>query len=113
MFKIAEAPLTYTWPVTVSIPANGGKYTKATLTAEFQALDQDRIDAIIGGEAEIDADLLTECLVGWKGVQDADGAELPVSDEGRVRLLKIPYVRSALVRAFFESISGGAARRKN
>ena len=113
MFKIAEGPLNYTWPVTVAIPQNGGTFTKAGFSAEFKALPQHRINAIVGGEAEIDADLLTECLVGWKNVQSADGSEMAFSDENLAKLLDIAYVRVALVRAFFDSINGGAARRKN
>lgn len=112
MFKIAQNPA-YKWPVTVHIPQDGGKFTKATFTAEFLALAQDRIDSVVEGirDGDRDADFARECLLGWSGVQDADGADLPFSDEAKQKLLNIPYVRSALVAAFFESITGG--RRKN
>lgn len=114
MFKIAQNP-TYQWPVTVHIPQDGGKFMKATFTAEFRALAQERIDAVIaearGGDS--DADLMSECLIGWSGVADADGTDLPYSDEAKARLLDIPYVRAALATAFFASISGDEARRKN
>lgn len=114
MFKIAQEK-TYKWPVTVHIPADGGKYIKGGFTAEFKALAQDEIDRVAraGRDGDEDADLCGECLVGWSGVQDADGNDLPYSEEAKAKLLNITYVRHALLDAFFESITGGGARRKN
>ncbi len=114
MFKIAQDP-TYKWPVNVFIPKDGGKFVKATFTAEFKALPQDEIDGVLTDirDGRADADFAVECLVGWKGVQDSDGSEMVYSDEAKAKLLNIPYARNAVVTAFFESISGGAARRKN
>ncbi len=114
MFKIAQEP-SYKWPVTVHIPKDGGKFVKATFSAEFRALPQDEIDNVLQDirDGDRDADFATTSLIGWSGVQDMDGSELPYSDEAKAKLTNIPYVRNALVAAFFESISGGAARRKN
>lgn len=114
MFKISEQR-TYKWPVTVHVPQDGGKFTKATFTAEFKALAQSEIDGVLNDlrDGDRDADLCVECLIGWSGVQDADGTDLPFSDEAKTKLLNIPYARAALVAAFFESISGGGGRRKN
>lgn len=112
MFKITQ-DRTYKWPVTVHIPADGGKFTKATFTAEFRGMSQDAIDTTLNDmrAGDRDADFSNECLVGWSGVQDHDGTDLPFSDEAKIKLLNIPYVRAAIVTAFFESLSGG--RRKN
>ena len=114
MFKTMQ-DLTYEWPVTVYVPKNGGKFFKATFTAEFRVLSQDEIDRVLANIRENDADtnFAGECLAGWKEVQDDDGSELVYSDGAKAKLLNIPYVRNAVVTAFFESISGGAARRKN
>lgn len=114
MFKIAQDP-SYEWPVNVFIPRDGGKFVKGTFTAEFKALPQDEIDSILrdARDGVTDADFCVQSLVGWKGVQDEDGSELRFSEEAKAKLLNIPYARHALVTAFFESISGGAARRKN
>lgn len=114
MFKIAQNP-SYKWPVSVHVPSDGGKFVKATFTAEFKALAQDEIDGIIrdGREGDRNADLCRECLSGWSSVQDDDGNDLPYSDEAKAKLLNITYVRQALLEAFFESITGGSAKRKN
>lgn len=113
MFKLSQNT-TYRWPVTVHIPQDGGKFVKATFTAEFRALPQNEIDQVItdAREGDRDADLCAECLTGWSGVQDGDGTDLPFSDEAKAKLLNVPYARIALVTAFFESLNGGA-RRKN
>lgn len=114
MFKIAQEP-SYKWPVTVYIPKDGGKFVKATFSAEFKSLPQDAIDRVLADirEGVADADFAGECLVGWSGVQGDDGSELAFSDEAKTKLTNIPYARNGVVAAFFESISGGAARRKN
>lgn len=114
MFKISQKP-TYKWPVTVSIPDDGGKFTKGTFTAEFKALSQDEIDTIIkaGRDGDETSDILHEALIGWSAVQDADGSDLPYSEEAKAKLLRMAYVRFALLDAFFNSINGGGARRKN
>jgi len=100
----------YSWPVVVQIPADGGKFTKATFDATFKVIPQDRIDGILRG-GNVDAELLREVTEGWKGIQDEDGNDLPYSEEAREKLLSVPYVRAALVEAYLDSLSG--ARRKN
>ena len=114
MFKTAQDP-SYEWPVTVYVPKNGGKFFKATFTAEFRALEQDEIDRVLADIRDGDPDMnfAGECLCGWKDVQDDDGSALVYSDDSKAKLLNIPYARNAVVIAFFESLSGGAARRKN
>ena len=113
MFKISQNT-TYKWPVTVHIPRDGGKFVKGTFTAEFKAMPQNEIDGVLADlrDGHQDADLASACLTGWANVQDDDGSDLPYGDEAKDKLLNVPYVRVALVTAFFESIGGGA-RRKN
>ena len=108
MFKLAEKK-TLTWPVTVNIPQDGGKTTKATFTGEFEVLDQDEMFEVTaeGG------DMLERALVGWKGYTDHEGSEIPFSDEARKKLFVINYVRVALFTAYGEINNGRAAARKN
>lgn len=112
MFKIVQNP-TYTWPVTVELPTDGGKTEKATFDAEFKRLTQSRVDeirqAVERGEMR-DADLAREALVGWSGVVDGDGL-VPYSEKARDQLLDIPMVSTAVVMALLGSLSG--AKRKN
>lgn len=112
MFQIAQKD-TYSWPVTVELPVDGGRREKHTFEAEFRRLPQPRLDEL-AGEARTgtvdDALLASEILVGWHGVNAGD-SELAFSDSARDRMFAIPGVRAAVIRAFFESIGG--ARQKN
>jgi len=110
MFKI-EKSKTVKWPVTVNIPRDGGRTTKATFNAEFKLLEQDELDAVMesGGDRDVGAAVLT----GWDGVADENGTTTPFSEEARADLLKIPYVRTAIIGAYFQCASGREAARKN
>lgn len=112
MFKIIQNA-TYTWPVSIEFPTNGGKTEKSSFDAEFKRLTQSRVEeikaAVVNGDMK-DIDLAREAMVGWSGVVDDDGV-VPYSESAREQLLEIPMVASAIVMALLNSISG--ARRKN
>lgn len=113
MFKIATSQ-TYFFPVAVELPGDNGKTSKVTFDAEFRRLTQTQLEDFTGrvkdGSLTDDA-FVREVLVGWKGVQDEDGNDLPFSEGNRDMLMDIYPVRSSVIKAFFESISG--ARAKN
>lgn len=112
MFKLIQ-PTSYTWPVTVELPVDGGRTEKATFDAEFKRLSQSRLEEIRGQieRNEIrDVDLVREVMVGWSGV--TDGANpVPYSETARDQLLDIPMVAASIVMSLFQSIAG--AKRKN
>jgi len=111
MFKISHNA-TYFWPVTVELPADGGKFEKHTFDAQFKRLPQKRLDEIFDRNAEVkDSDVITEILVGWKGIVDDQGNEVVYSETNRDELLQIARVRSGILAAFLESLAG--AKRKN
>lgn len=113
MFKISSEKKVR-WPVTVKIPADGGRYTKEAFQVEFDLIDQPRIDAIMEAAerpTSVDVAFLREVVTGWTGVRDEGDAEVSFAPEALERLLAIPYVRNAMVGAFFDCISGG--RRGN
>lgn len=107
-FKIAQKK-TITWPVTVSIPQDGGKVVKSTFTGEFLHLSKDEIDAL---NAE-GRDLLDAVLTGWKGVTTEDNSELEFNDETKKNFLGVTYVRAGLFSAYAELQNGREAARKN
>jgi hypothetical protein len=49
VFKLATSPV-YFWPVSVSLPTDGGKFEKSTFDAQFKRIPQSRIDAIFRAE---------------------------------------------------------------
>lgn len=103
----------YTWPVTVEFPTDGGRTEKQTFDAEFRRLSQSRLREIaqaIDTNEITDTDIATEVLVDWSGITDGT-SEIPFSDKALRQLLDIPMVATAIVVAFFSSVNG--AKRKN
>jgi len=107
MFRIQSASEPVEWPVTVKIPQHGGKTVKATFNARFRVLDEDEQSE---SSAQGDPAFIARVLVGWQGVEDADGNELAFSDEARDKLAQIPYVKTAIISAYFSCANGVAAK---
>jgi len=116
----------YTWPVSIKLPANGGKRERQTFDAEFKRLAQSRINEIQRevqlrvkanekgedtGEGVSDQSIADEILVGWDGIIDGDGEPVPFSNAVKAQLLDVPMMAGALVAAYFESLV--EQKRKN
>ncbi|MBW8034223.1 MAG: hypothetical protein FVQ79_00720 [Planctomycetes bacterium] len=108
MFQLQKHDEPMKWPVKVYIPRPGGTNTKATFMAHFMLKTQDEADVLSQGS---DQDFMEAVLVGWDAAKDEEGNELPFSEEARQKMVNIPYVKTALVAAYFECIVGGP--RKN
>tara|TARA_Y100001938_G_scaffold118056_1_gene163033 strand:+ start:907 stop:1251 length:345 start_codon:yes stop_codon:yes gene_type:complete len=112
-FKLDESG-TYTWPVTVEVPADGGKYLKQTFKLEFKRITQTRL-LEIGKDIEsgkITAiELSKEVTVGWEGIDDDNGKEIAFTQSKFKKLLDRPLVANAIGTAFLEANFG--AKRKN
>ena len=106
----------YSWPVTVEMPAASGKpgqTIKSKFDAEFLRLSQSRVnDLVEGGKAGdiTDKDVCLEIVCGWSGITDGED-EVPFSDAAFARLLDITGVQRGILTAWFESLGG--AQRKN
>ena len=113
----------YTWPVTLVIPVDGGRREKHTFDAEFKRLSQTRINEIVrqakesSGEIAKDPAMLedqtacAEILIGWSNVVDDKGDDVPFSIKALDQLLELPTIAGQIVRAWFESLE--VAKRKN
>lgn len=112
MFKI-EKPTRITWPVTVSVPRDGGNTVKATFTGEFRILSGVEFNAIYvnGGS---DEDLVRNVLTGWNtDLCDEDGQPLEFHDENVNLIASTPYIRAAIVAAYLELAHGKKPGAKN
>jgi hypothetical protein len=116
----------YSWPVSIKLPADGGKRERQTFDAEFKRLPQSRINEIQDlvqkqikatekGESpavEIsDLSIADEILVGWDGIVDGDGEPVPYTNASKTMLLDVPMMSGALISAYFESLV--EQKRKN
>lgn len=113
MFVLSQSD-SYSWPVTVEFPIDGGRFEKQSFDAEFRRLPQTRIreiwDLIQSGDLT-DDELCNEVLTGWAGIQDAKGGDVPYSEKAKTDLLNVPLVAAAVVSSWLDSLSKG--KRKN
>ena len=108
MFVISQKQ-TYTWPVEVHFPVDNGKTERQTFDGEFKRLTQTRITEIrtaIENGATSDLELASEILVGWEGVNDADGEPVKFTERNRDQLLDVPMVAAAVIMAWLGSLTG-------
>lgn len=113
MFKLAQNP-TYTAPINVDLPIDGGKVKKLVFTAVFKRQSTSEVASIYerleAGELN-DAKLIDEVMVGWgDDVQDENGDPLEYNDKNKEKLIDIYPVRPSIVRGFFVSINGAKAK---
>jgi len=112
MFKL-EKKTTFRWPVVVNVPKDGGGFASYEFTGEFKLHDQSKMDTLLERFRQDDQDVLRELLIGWSGVQDSNGDELLVNDENRDTLIDVPYVRSEMLKEYFDAVSGNKVKKGN
>lgn len=104
----------YTWPVSTESAIDNGKFAPETFDVTFKRVTEtEKMDFF--GHANThkytDVEVCKKVVIGWKGVTDAHGAEIPFSQDNLDKLLDLPKIASFIVIAFLESIAG--ARVKN
>ena len=114
MAFVLSRAASYSWPVKIQTPVDGGRYHTQTFDIEFKRVSQSRIKEIRKGITEetitADDELCKELVVGWSGIQDG-GVDVPFSEAALDQILDIQGVAGAIVFAFFDSIEG--SKRKN
>lgn len=110
---------TYSWPVTFDVPVDGGRHERQTFDGEFKRLPQSKIGPMVAeldrldsaGDLERLTEMAGEVLVGWSGVTDDNGKDVPFSQKALEQLLEVPMLAVAILRSYFDSLKG--AKRKN
>ena len=112
MFKVEKSP-EINWPVTVSIPRDGGITVKAVFTGKFKVLTAVEFSAIYASGGN-DEDLIRIVMTGWGAdVLDAAGEPMEFNEGNLSQLVAMPFVRNAIVAAYLELSQGNKAARKN
>jgi hypothetical protein len=103
----------YWWPVKFKVPSQSGlDLVDMSFEAEFKRFTTKQVDEMFqraGTERVPDTELARQVMVGWRQVVGAAGV-IPFSAEALGQLLEVPGAGSAIMRAFFESISKGAEK---
>lgn len=110
-FILDQTP-TYTWPVKIELPGNGGKTDVSTFEAVFLRVKQEKLKELLNTQHEDAKAFARQVLVGWgDGEVSVDGkAPLAYSEANRETLLDVQLVAMAVVRAFIESVTLGKAK---
>jgi len=107
MFKLGKSD-SFTYPVKVEIPDEAGRTRTESFDGLFRRASREEFQATMerakSGELE-DLTLARDVLIGWRGVQDEEGKELPFSDANREVLLNVWPVLPAVVAAWLEAHS--------
>lgn len=106
-FKIALTP-TYKTKIVVETPNDQGKFDKSDFLAEFKRLNMDDLDAMRNVPQP---EVIEQVLVGWSGLIDDEGNDVPFNSANRNALMRIPQAMHALVEGFWTSIF--KAKEKN
>lgn len=130
MAFILDQSQSYSWPVTVKVPQDGGRFRSFTFDAEFKRVSQERREQLgrqlmrqkrlmDDGLTVFEDDILTprqiadELLVGWSGIMDTEGEgaqPVPFSETIKAKLLNIGDVADAILDAWNNSIPGAKAK---
>jgi hypothetical protein len=114
MFVLEANPETISWPVKVDVGQSGGTYKRMTFDAEFRVIGNDELQELFDvgeGETKTDLEWVSRVMVGWSGINDAKGDEIPFSKKNLKVLVDKPGISKAIADALIES--RGKARQKN
>ena len=114
MALVLDQDDTYSWPCSIELPVDNGKYEKHSFKCVFKRLKQSRIKELLDlvGKGEVtDQEVCTEVLAGWSGIEDKDGKEVRFTKAALKQLIEVPLIATEIGTAYFKSITG--AKRKN
>ena len=119
MAFVLKQSSSYSWPVSFDVPVDGGRHERQTFDGEFKRLPQSKIGPMVAelgkledlGELDRITEIASDVLIGWSGINDDDGKEIPFSQKALEQLLEVPFLAVAVLKAYMDSIKG--AKRKN
>lgn len=103
MFKLSQSR-TFTKQVDFKIPADGSTQMTGSFIAEFKRLTVTELRDL--PKDATDVEVCRRIVVGWNEITDDNGKQVPFSAEAFDKLLDIVGVAPAIMRTFFETISG-------
>lgn len=106
MFKLADPDQTYSYPVTINVPAGDGKTTPQEFTAQFKLLPANEIKKLMEDDIKFSAAV----LFGWEGIADHSGKTLKFNTTNRDRLALIGYFSLGLGTAYLRFANGLPAK---
>ena len=97
----------YDWEVTVQSPEKG-KFKKEIFTAKFKNIGRKAFAKLV--EEEDDENFVKSVLVGWSGIKDDNGNEIPFNDENFELITDNHFIVKGIIEAFGESMKGASEK---
>ena len=104
MFKIAAEP-TFRHEVKARVPVDGG-HREESFQATFRVIPPEEADTFDLSMTTGSTDFLKRVIVRLDEIADAEGKALEWSDEVLEAVVRLPWARTALARAYFAAIAG-------
>jgi len=107
MAFVLKKTASYKWEVKVEVPADGNRFETQAFEAVFKKISRSSFNDLVdkGDDA-----LIGEILLGWEGITDETGKDVPFTEKNKQQLCDDPYVLRALITAYADSITGAAAK---
>jgi hypothetical protein len=112
-FILDDLDDTFDWKVKLPIPTKN-KLETHTFTATFKRITQDRFEELGRLQSEeglSNAEICKEIMVGWSGMQDKEGNDLPFTDTYVNKLLNVAGASAFIANVFGEAYTGGLKRK--
>jgi hypothetical protein len=109
MLRVTNEP-TFTHDCTVQVPVDGG-FREDKCKATFKVLPTDEVDKFDLATEKGTKEFLLAALVRIDELEGENKQPVSYNDEIRDQLLRVPYVRLALARTYFDAV--GKARLGN
>lgn len=107
MAFVLKKTASYKWEVKVEVPVDGNRFETQAFEAVFKKISRSSFNDLVdkGDDA-----LVGEILLGWEGVTDEAGKEIPFTEKNKQQLCDDPYVLRALITAYADSVTGAPAK---
>ncbi len=108
MFILRETNQPIKWPVTISIPVDGGTVQSFGFTAHFLPHDAEQLAAL---SKLSDQEFVAAILPGWESdLVDEHNQPLPFSAVTRDRLARTTWIKRAIITAYYQMLAGLPAK---
>lgn len=104
---------TFWWPVTFSVPGDGGKYVKHAFEVEFKRLSTEQLQELrdrVRAENLRDDQVAAELIQDWRGVVDREGNPIAYTPAHVKRALGVSGLGSAVVAAYHRAVTEAPAK---
>jgi hypothetical protein len=96
----------YRWPVPIRTAGDGGVQIEETFDAVFRRVTRPEMQQLADRG---DEQLVRGVLVGWSGIIDGQGEEIPFSEAARDEMMLTQSFMRAVIEAFYLGVNGGKA----